>query len=214
MLFGERLQHNRNKLHLTQQDIAIKMHVSRQTISSWERGNSYPDIDSLIKLSDYYRVSLDILLKEDTGMKEYLEKDLVRKKLKKITTASAILDLIITAMMLLWIAGLFKPFATIFFIVVSTINIGLLSKLQEFSADLKDSNEKPTKKEKTKTAFYLSLVAILFLVYVFFALDLSTGTKIATSIIILLIFCGGYFDKYYWQPKREQKKQLNTKNQI
>ncbi|WP_270335155.1 helix-turn-helix domain-containing protein [Ligilactobacillus acidipiscis] len=74
MLFGERLQQSRNNLNLTQQDIADKMHVSRQTISSWERGNSYPDINSLISLSDYYQVSLDILLKEDTGMKEYLEK--------------------------------------------------------------------------------------------------------------------------------------------
>lgn len=74
MLFGERLQQSRNNLNLTQQDIANEMHVSRQTISSWERGNSYPDINSLVNLSDYYQVSLDVLLKEDTGMKEYLEK--------------------------------------------------------------------------------------------------------------------------------------------
>ncbi|KRL01676.1 helix-turn-helix domain-containing protein [Liquorilactobacillus capillatus] len=175
MKFGDRLKNARTEMNLTQEQVANDFFITRQTISSWENEKTYPDIASLIKLSDYYHVSLDILLKEDTGMKEYLKKDLIRKKLKKITTVSATLNLIVTVMLLLWTAGFFKPFATILFIVAIAINIGLLSKLQEFSAELKSTTEKSTKKEKTKTAFYLSLVAILFLVYVFFALDLSIG---------------------------------------
>lgn len=100
LLFGERLQQNRNNLNLTQQDIADKMHVSRQTISSWERGNSYPDINSLISLSDYYQVSLDVLLKEDTGMKEYLEKKEVVRSLKPIYRSLILAELFLVLLLL------------------------------------------------------------------------------------------------------------------
>ena len=53
--------------------------MTRQTISGWENEISYPDIINLIKLSDYYHVSLDTLLKEDRGMREYLEKKRLQK---------------------------------------------------------------------------------------------------------------------------------------
>ena len=74
MKFGNRLKQERQKKQMTQQKVADDLNVSRQTISSWETENSYPDIESLIQLSNYYQVSLDTLLKEDTGMTEYLKK--------------------------------------------------------------------------------------------------------------------------------------------
>ncbi|MDC7952748.1 helix-turn-helix transcriptional regulator [Liquorilactobacillus mali] len=52
--------------------------MTRQTISSWENEKTYPDIYSLIKLSNYYHILLDTLLKEDTGMREYLEKEVCK----------------------------------------------------------------------------------------------------------------------------------------
>lgn len=73
MRFGARLKTERIELGLTQKQVADTMNVSRQTISSWETENSYPDIDSLIQLSDLFHISLDVLLKEDVGMKEYLK---------------------------------------------------------------------------------------------------------------------------------------------
>jgi len=57
--------------------VADALHVSRQTISSWETGHSYPDIDSLIKLSNLYTLSLDILLNEDRSMTDTLRKPAV-----------------------------------------------------------------------------------------------------------------------------------------
>lgn len=101
MLFGERLQQKRADLGLTQQDIADKMHVSRQTISSWERGNSYPDINSLVKLSDYYQVSLDILLKEDTAIQRYLDQKTIRRSLRPILMTLLLIDLIYLALLIL-----------------------------------------------------------------------------------------------------------------
>ncbi|WEV43644.1 helix-turn-helix transcriptional regulator [Lactobacillus sp. ESL0684] len=85
MKFGEHLKQARIAKNLTQTEVAKYFFVSRQTISSWENEKTYPDIESLIKLSNYYQISLDTLLKEDTGMREYLEKKDVAKELKVIS---------------------------------------------------------------------------------------------------------------------------------
>lgn len=84
MEFGERLKQARQQQKLTQATVAENLHVSRQTISSWETGNSYPDIDSLIALSNYYELSLDTLLKEDSGMADTLRKPVVLQQMRPI----------------------------------------------------------------------------------------------------------------------------------
>ncbi|MCT6859582.1 MAG: helix-turn-helix domain-containing protein, partial [Apilactobacillus sp.] len=81
MQFGDRLKQQRKTKELTQDDVAKKLNVSRQTISSWENENSYPDIKSLIQLSNLYDISLDTMLKEDNGMKEFIEKNDLHKKM-------------------------------------------------------------------------------------------------------------------------------------
>ncbi len=75
MKVGEQLKQARLQEQLTQQVVAETLNVSRQTISSWETGRSYPDIASLITLSDYYDLSLDTLMKDDEGVKTYLKKE-------------------------------------------------------------------------------------------------------------------------------------------
>lgn len=84
MKFGERLKKARVDMNLTQTAVANELFITRQTISSWENEKTYPDISSLIKLSNYYHISLDILLKEDTGMREDLEKKYVSLNMKKV----------------------------------------------------------------------------------------------------------------------------------
>ncbi|WP_232842577.1 helix-turn-helix transcriptional regulator [Levilactobacillus tujiorum] len=84
MTLGENLKQARTDHQLTQQAVAEQVNVSRQTISSWETGKSYPDIDSLVTLSNLYGLSLDILIKEDTGMLDYLRKSEVMENLRPI----------------------------------------------------------------------------------------------------------------------------------
>lgn len=71
---GQKLQIARNKQGLTQEQIAQQLQVSLQTISNWENNKSYPDIVSLITLSELYQISLDQLLKGDKAMIEHLSK--------------------------------------------------------------------------------------------------------------------------------------------
>ncbi|MDF7672678.1 helix-turn-helix transcriptional regulator [Lactobacillus sp. ESL0701] len=84
MKFGEHLKQARLDKNLTQEQVAQEFAITRQTLSNWENEKSYPDINSLIKLSDYYQLSLDELLKEDTGMRETLQKREVVSNLKQV----------------------------------------------------------------------------------------------------------------------------------
>lgn len=73
MEIGKKLKDARMKSGFTQEQVAEEIHMSRQTISNWETEKSYPDIISVIKLSDLYAISLDELLKGDEKMIEHLE---------------------------------------------------------------------------------------------------------------------------------------------
>lgn len=73
MDIGSKLQNARMRANLTQEQVAEELGVSRQTISNWENEKTYPDIRSVVRLSDLYEVSLDHLLKEDKPMSNYLE---------------------------------------------------------------------------------------------------------------------------------------------
>lgn len=86
MKIGEKLRDARNQKGLTQEEVADEIHVSRQTISNWENNRSYPDIISVILLSDLYQMSLDVLLKGDKDMIEHLNKstDIVNSNKKLI----------------------------------------------------------------------------------------------------------------------------------
>ena len=61
MEIGKKLKDARMKSGFTQETVAEKVNVSRQTISNWENEKSYPDIISVIELSSLYSISLDDL---------------------------------------------------------------------------------------------------------------------------------------------------------
>ena len=63
MSVHQNLKRRRKEHRLTQEEVASKLGISRQSISKWENGNSYPDIDNLILLSELYGVSVDNLLR-------------------------------------------------------------------------------------------------------------------------------------------------------
>ena len=129
MKFGERLKRERIAQQLTQREMAAQLNVSRQTISSWETGNSYPDIDRLIQLSDVYQISLDVLLKEDSGMKEYLKKQEVVDEIKPIVKLTTVIDLIFIAILLVIpVHGIAGGLVML----MGLLNIAVLQRIQRF----------------------------------------------------------------------------------
>ena len=79
MELGKRLKEYRNQSGMTQDDLAERLYVTRQTISAWENDKSYPDIHSLLMLGDLFHVSLDTLVKGDIEiMKETIDQADIR----------------------------------------------------------------------------------------------------------------------------------------
>ncbi|MDR2570155.1 MAG: helix-turn-helix domain-containing protein [Oscillospiraceae bacterium] len=108
MSIGEVLKQARSEADLSQEDVAEKVGVSRQTISSWENGRSYPDIASVITLSDTYNVSLDSLMKGDSKMIKHLEESTNVAKSNKQVVATIIaiaIFLVGTALVILTFGG-------------------------------------------------------------------------------------------------------------
>lgn len=63
MKFNERLIALRKKWGLSQEELGFELGVSRQTVSKWESGQSYPDFQRLVLLADYFDISLDELVR-------------------------------------------------------------------------------------------------------------------------------------------------------
>ncbi|ATP41392.1 transcriptional regulator [Solibacillus sp. R5-41] len=75
MYFSSKIKEERQKHNLSQQQLGEKLNISRQSISKWERGESYPSIELLIKISDLFEITLDELVKQDNSLKEKIIKD-------------------------------------------------------------------------------------------------------------------------------------------
>ncbi len=83
MTFQEKLISLRKAKGLSQEELGAELHVSRQTISKWESGQSYPDFQRLVLLSDYFELTLDQLVK-DVDVQEVRQKNLDPQKLDSL----------------------------------------------------------------------------------------------------------------------------------
>lgn len=91
MELGNQIRKYRNALSLSQDALAEKVYVSRQTISNWENGKSYPDVNNLVLLSEVFGTSIDNLIKGDVEiMKKHVRSE-KRNEFKRLTTLYFIL---------------------------------------------------------------------------------------------------------------------------
>ena len=70
MELKESLKEHRARLGLSQEELAERIFVSRQTISNWETDRTYPDVQSLLLLSELFETSIDELVKGDVATME------------------------------------------------------------------------------------------------------------------------------------------------
>ena len=94
MELGKQIKKYRNELALSQDALAEKIYVSRQTISNWENDKSYPDVNSLVLLSEVFNVSIDNLIKGDVEImkKQVNEED--KREFEKLSQVFGILFLL------------------------------------------------------------------------------------------------------------------------
>lgn len=75
MSTGSQITDIRKKQNMTQEEFGSLFHVTRQTVSNWENEKSYPDLQTLVDLSDQFDVSLDTLLKGDAKMVQQMDRE-------------------------------------------------------------------------------------------------------------------------------------------
>ncbi|ARX65021.1 helix-turn-helix domain-containing protein [Bacillus thuringiensis] len=75
MIFSERLKEEREKRNWSQNDLAEKLYVSRQSVSKWETGKNYPSIEIIIHLSDLFGITIDELLRGDEELTQKVIED-------------------------------------------------------------------------------------------------------------------------------------------
>ena len=87
MIFADKLITLRKKAGWSQEELAEKLNVTRQSVSKWEGAQSVPDIDKILQLSCLFGVTTDYLLKDDAAEPEYTEDD--TSPLPRVTLAQA-----------------------------------------------------------------------------------------------------------------------------
>ena len=75
MNIGNEIQRIRKEKCLTQEEFGGLFHVTRQAVSHWENGKTYPDLQTLVDISSRFGISLDALLKEDSKMVQVIDQE-------------------------------------------------------------------------------------------------------------------------------------------
>lgn len=99
MQISQTLKVKRKERSLTQAQVAEKIFVSQKSVSNWETGKTYPDIDSLIRLAKLYDLSLDNLLLEGSDIVEDIKEKAELKSLEKISKVAALTSACVLAIL-------------------------------------------------------------------------------------------------------------------
>ena len=89
MIFADKLIALRKKCGWSQEELAEKMNVTRQSVSKWEGAQSVPDLNKILQLSELFGVSTDYLLKDEIEENEYVETVDEEKTVRRVSMEEA-----------------------------------------------------------------------------------------------------------------------------
>ena len=210
-MLGETIKIFRKKQGISQEELALKMHVVRQTISKWENGLSVPDAEELIRLSEILGASVDELLgmeaqndsdKEDIANElARLNEELAERKererllIEAGKVRGAILALAFATVILAFVIGdsvgaiITTAVCCIAALIILYNNLGLLTSVT--AGDLR------LKHLRITTIFNISLIAACAVIAVLVKVDIvclsQNGEKLMAALIVsIIIFFTGY----------------------
>lgn len=127
MAFSENLQYIRSRAGITQEQLAEQLGVSRQSVSKWESGTSFPEMDTLLRLCDLYAVSLDLLLRGDLKSAEVSDtaqyNTFMSRHARRISVSIGAIIAAVAGMILLSALGVAAELAVSFLLLVITIAV-------------------------------------------------------------------------------------------
>lgn len=98
MEIGKQIQKYRTELNYSQDELAEKIYVTRQTVSNWENQHTYPDLRSLLLLCDVFDISLDQLVKGDL---DEMKREINKEDVEKLKKGSTVLTIYMALLLLL-----------------------------------------------------------------------------------------------------------------
>lgn len=130
MILADKILLHRKYMNLTQEELADKMNVSRQSVSKWESAQSIPDMDKIILLSDIFEVSIDYFLRDEIDTPEYIKSSNAKRKIN-LEFANQFINDSYTQSKLVSMAvllSIYSPIFLVFFNLLIRNNIFIASK--------------------------------------------------------------------------------------
>ncbi len=129
-VFGENLQFYRKKKDMTQEQLAEQLEVSRQTVSKWESGVSYPEMEKILQLCDLFSCSMDTLMRKNAADSEVEDSEgyerYMEKKRKNTTIGVSLLIMSVAFQQLLTGFGWQEAVANTIFMAIAIVAILVL----------------------------------------------------------------------------------------
>ncbi len=242
MAFSENLQYIRAQAGVTQEQLAEQLEVSRQSVSKWESGASFPEMDTLLRICNLYDVNLDTLLRgsvEESHISDTTRYDSHMNRFS-LQIALSVFAIIagVALMILLNALGLPEMLATAVFMLILTVSVVVLvaSNIQHDNFRKKNPVIQDFYSEETKDAFHQKFVwymaggvgAILFgvvlLISVFAFLPEREPYESFAGAVFLLLVAGAVFsfiyggmqeDKYkVWKYNRDNNPDPEAKKRL
>ncbi|MBQ9002800.1 MAG: helix-turn-helix domain-containing protein [Eggerthellaceae bacterium] len=128
MEVGKNIRDQRESAGISQEELARRIFVSRQTVSNWETGKTYPDVQSLLLLSNLFGVSVDSLVKGDVEAmsKEIENYELERFKVKAGVALSWVLIVVGMLMSVLLVTSEVTYYSPLYFLAIGIMMVGLV----------------------------------------------------------------------------------------
>lgn len=207
--FGERLFELRKSKNLSQEDVADKLNVTRQSVSKWETNQSMPDLDKIVPLCDLFEVSTEELLTgnkaiENKEEKKILSKQEVRRKSAEIVSSSVFIYIVATALFVLAIdfIKLEETVAVALFLCICAWATARIIK-HYMSIPKFEKN----KEEKIENEVMKAIIGIVWCVYlaIYFVLSFLTMAWEFTWILFIIGALSTEIVKLIFMLKAEKK---------
>lgn len=212
MSFGENLQYLRKRDNLTQENLAEKMEVSRQTISKWEAGSSYPEMEKILQLCEMFDCTMDDLMRgnmEENSVQELSGYDEHMNRFCKQITAGVVTLIAGGALFLLLDAmGLSENISTAVFmlLVLAAVTDLVIAGMQHTHFEIQNpkipmiySKEEVDDYNGKKFPVFIAggiaiilsgVIVMLILKEVFGNLGISASEDLASAVFVFLVSIG------------------------
>lgn len=173
MNIGDKLYELRKNQNLSQEEVAEKLNVTRQTISKWETNQSMPDLDKIVPLCELYGITADFLLQGTVDSKAK-ETNLIENTLRKEKAKVISISVFLYFLSIIWIIisesleGINENTQVgVFLLICAVATVYLIYKLMCMPKEIKEKDEKKVRTYKAIDNIVSLLFTALYLVVSF-----------------------------------------------